>query len=270
MYFTKEKIKKNAKLVRIGMPDELASQMPILKDVLRAMNITIIEKEGYEADDVLGTLSRMGENAGMDVVLLTGDRDSFQLATDKVSIYIPRTKAGKTETENYNRYGYRRRYRRLVVHHAGHARWRRGQHPHQVLPDVREGAVMTTNEERREVARRLRKQADYMALRRDWYEDDREDCVRQGNSAYRNIADSVEKYANNSNRYEEIVRRLADLVDRPTCSNVSEFDDAFVCGECRAEAMLIAKSSSNEYSEVFNAPFQPRYCPNCGREVCYE
>lgn len=77
--------------------------MPILKDVLRAMNITIIEKEGYEADDVLGTLSRIGENSGLDVVLLTGDRDSFQLATDKVSIYIPRTKAGKTETEIFNR-----------------------------------------------------------------------------------------------------------------------------------------------------------------------
>lgn len=88
---------------RKGMPEELAAQMPILKDVLRAMNITIIEKEGYEADDILGTLSRIGENSGLDVVLLTGDRDSFQLATDKVSIYIPRTKAGKTETEIFNR-----------------------------------------------------------------------------------------------------------------------------------------------------------------------
>lgn len=88
---------------RKGMPEELAAQMPILKDVLRAMNITIIEKEGYEADDVLGTLSRIGENSGLDVVLLTGDRDSFQLATDKVSIYIPRTKAGKTETEIFNK-----------------------------------------------------------------------------------------------------------------------------------------------------------------------
>ena len=88
---------------RKGMPEELAAQMPILKDVLRAMNITIIEKEGYEADDVLGTLSRIGENSGLDVVLLTGDRDSFQLATDKVSIYIPRTKAGKKETEIFNR-----------------------------------------------------------------------------------------------------------------------------------------------------------------------
>ena len=88
---------------RKGMPEELASQMPILKDVLRAMNITIIEKEGYEADDVLGTLSCIGEKSGLEVVLLTGDRDSFQLATDKVSIYIPRTKGGKTETEIFNR-----------------------------------------------------------------------------------------------------------------------------------------------------------------------
>lgn len=91
------------KATRKGMPDELASQMPILKNVIRAMNITIIEKEGYEADDILGTLSVMGEKSGLEVALLTGDRDSFQLATDKVSIYIPRTKAGKTETDIFDR-----------------------------------------------------------------------------------------------------------------------------------------------------------------------
>lgn len=91
------------KATRKGMPEELASQMPILKKVLKAMNIVIIEKEGYEADDVLGTLSRIGEENGLEVVLLTGDRDSFQLATDKVSIYLPRTKAGKTETEIFDR-----------------------------------------------------------------------------------------------------------------------------------------------------------------------
>lgn len=88
---------------RTGMPDELAAQMPILKDVLRAMNITIIQKEGYEADDILGTLSRMGEAKGLEVALLTGDRDSFQLATDKTCIYLPHTKAGKTETELFDR-----------------------------------------------------------------------------------------------------------------------------------------------------------------------
>ena len=88
---------------RKGMPDELRMQMPIIKNVLKAMNITIIEKEGYEADDVLGTLSCMGEKDGKEVILLTGDRDSFQLATDKVVIRIPRTKQGKTETENFDK-----------------------------------------------------------------------------------------------------------------------------------------------------------------------
>ncbi|MBR2240557.1 MAG: DNA polymerase I [Clostridia bacterium] len=88
---------------RHGMPDELAAQMPIIKDVLRAMNITIIEKEGYEADDVLGTLAKTGENEGVEVTILSGDRDTFQLATDKVTIRIPRTKAGKTEEDNFDR-----------------------------------------------------------------------------------------------------------------------------------------------------------------------
>ena len=91
------------KATRKGMPEELAKQMPILKNVLKAMNIDIIEMEGYEADDVLGTLARKGEEKGIEVVLLTGDRDSFQLATDKVKIYIPRTKAGKTETEIFDK-----------------------------------------------------------------------------------------------------------------------------------------------------------------------
>ena len=88
---------------RHGMPDELREQMPIIKDILRAMNIDIVEMEGYEADDVLGTLSRYGEKEGLEVTILSGDRDTFQLATDKVTIRIPRTKAGKTETEEYNR-----------------------------------------------------------------------------------------------------------------------------------------------------------------------
>ena len=99
----RHKMYEGYKANRTGMPDELAQQMPILKDVLRAMNITIIEKEGYEADDVLGTLSRMAEKKGLDVALLTGDRDSFQLATNKTCIYIPRTKAGKTETDIFDR-----------------------------------------------------------------------------------------------------------------------------------------------------------------------
>ena len=85
---------------RHGMPDELAEQMPVIKDVLRAMNIDIIEKEGYEGDDILGTLAKYGEKQGLEVTILSGDRDTFQLATDKVTIHIPRTKGGKTEIEN--------------------------------------------------------------------------------------------------------------------------------------------------------------------------
>ena len=88
---------------RKGMPEELAEQMPMIKDVLRAMNIDIVEKEGYEGDDILGTLSRYGEKQGLEVTILSGDRDTFQLATDKVTIRIPRTKGGKTETEEFNR-----------------------------------------------------------------------------------------------------------------------------------------------------------------------
>lgn len=99
----RHKLYEGYKANRHGMPDELAVQMPIIKDVLRAMNITIIEKEGYEADDVLGTLAKVGEAEKVDVTILSGDRDTFQLATDKVTIRIPRTKAGKTEEEDFDR-----------------------------------------------------------------------------------------------------------------------------------------------------------------------
>ena len=88
---------------RKGMPNELAEQMPIIKEILRAMNIDIVEKEGYEGDDIIGTLSKYGEKKGLEVIILSGDRDTFQLATDNVKIHIPRTKAGKTETEIFDR-----------------------------------------------------------------------------------------------------------------------------------------------------------------------
>ena len=94
---------KEYKGTRKGMPDELASQMPIIKSVLQAMNIKVIEKPGYEADDVLGTIAKFGEKNGLDVTILTGDRDSFQLATNKVTIRIPRTKQGKTEIDDFDR-----------------------------------------------------------------------------------------------------------------------------------------------------------------------
>ena len=99
----RHKMYEDYKANRKGMPNELAEQMPIIKDVLRAMNIDIIEKEGYEADDIMGTLSRYGEKQGLEVVIVSGDRDTFQLATDKTTIKIPRTKAGKTETEDFDR-----------------------------------------------------------------------------------------------------------------------------------------------------------------------
>ena len=99
----RHKLYEGYKANRKGMPEDLAEQMPIIKEILTAMNIDIVEKEGYEADDVLGTLSRYGENEGLNVTILSGDRDTFQLATDKVTIRIPRTKGGKTETDLFDR-----------------------------------------------------------------------------------------------------------------------------------------------------------------------
>ena len=106
----RHKMYEGYKANRKGMPDELAEQMPIIKEILQAMNIDIVEKEGYEADDVLGTLSRYGEKQGLDVIILSGDRDTFQLATDKVTIRIPHTKAGKSETDEYNEKKIKEKY----------------------------------------------------------------------------------------------------------------------------------------------------------------
>ena len=90
------------KATRHAMPEELAEQMPIIKDILKQMNITIIEKEGYEADDILGTLSKRAEKDGMEVTIVSGDRDTFQLASKNIKIRIPRTKMGKTETDIFD------------------------------------------------------------------------------------------------------------------------------------------------------------------------
>lgn len=98
----RHKMYEGYKANRKGMPNELAAQMPIIKDVLTKMNITIIEKEGYEGDDILGTFAKIGEAAGLEVTILSGDRDTFQLATEKVTIHIPRTKAGKTEVDDFD------------------------------------------------------------------------------------------------------------------------------------------------------------------------
>lgn len=93
---------KEYKGTRHAMPEELAQQMPIIKEILNDMNITIIEKEGFEADDIIGTVSKLAEKEGHVVTILSGDRDNFQLASNNITIRIPRTKMGKTETEDYN------------------------------------------------------------------------------------------------------------------------------------------------------------------------
>lgn len=95
---------------RRKMPDELAEQMPIIKDVLDAMNIKRVEIEGYEADDILGTLSKKAKEQGEEVILFTGDRDSFQLIEENIIVKLPVTKGGHTETEVYDVEGIYEKY----------------------------------------------------------------------------------------------------------------------------------------------------------------
>ena len=83
------------------MPEELREQVPVMKEVLQAMGIRIIEQAGYEADDLLGTIAKRAEAEGIDVSLVSGDRDLLQIATDRIRIRIPKTKGGRTEIENY-------------------------------------------------------------------------------------------------------------------------------------------------------------------------
>lgn len=87
---------------RKPMPAELHEQVPVLKDVLHAMGIATMEKAGLEADDLLGTVAKRSEALGMEVTVLSGDRDLLQLATEHIRIRLPKTKGGVTETENYN------------------------------------------------------------------------------------------------------------------------------------------------------------------------
>ena len=86
---------------RRSMPDELRPQMPLIKDILSAMNIPILELEGYEADDILGTVAKNNSKQGIQTYILTGDRDSFQLIDENTSIVMPSTKMGKTEYTIY-------------------------------------------------------------------------------------------------------------------------------------------------------------------------
>lgn len=87
---------------RKPMPEELREQVPVIQDVLRAMRVPVIMQGGYEADDILGTIARLAEAEGMEVSLVSGDRDLLQLASEKILIRIPKTKRGGTEIEDYH------------------------------------------------------------------------------------------------------------------------------------------------------------------------
>lgn len=92
---------KEYKGTRKPMPEELLEQFPVMKEVLSAMGIKMMEMPGFEADDILGTLAKRAEKQGMAVSLVSGDRDLLQIATDVIKIRIPKTKGGKTEIEDY-------------------------------------------------------------------------------------------------------------------------------------------------------------------------
>ena len=86
---------------RKPMAPELRDQVPVTKQMLQAMGICIVEKAGLEADDILGTIAKRAEREGMEVVLVSGDRDLLQIATERIKVRIPKTKHGKTTVEDY-------------------------------------------------------------------------------------------------------------------------------------------------------------------------
>ena len=102
---------KDYKGTRKPMMEELREQVPVIKELLQKMNITTVELPGYEADDVIGTLSKKGEKAGMEVDVISGDRDLLQLASDHITICIPKTKKSQTTVEEYNTEGVRKLYK---------------------------------------------------------------------------------------------------------------------------------------------------------------
>ena len=98
------------KATRHGMPEELAMQMPVMKDVLRAMNIPIYECQGWEADDVIGTVGKICSNNGWECVVVTGDRDSLQLIDENVHIKLVITKGGQTTANLYTKERFMEEY----------------------------------------------------------------------------------------------------------------------------------------------------------------
>ncbi len=97
----RHEIYKEYKGTRKPMPEELREQVPVLKETLRAMDVCLVEKEGLEADDLLGTIAQKAEKEGMEVSLVSGDRDLLQIASEHIRIRIPKTKGGRTEIEDY-------------------------------------------------------------------------------------------------------------------------------------------------------------------------
>ena len=98
------------KAQRKPMPEGLAAQMPLAKDVLRAMGITILEKEGYEADDIIGTVARLCEESEISCFIATGDKDDLQLASDKTKVILTVTKSGYNETIIYDDKAVKEKY----------------------------------------------------------------------------------------------------------------------------------------------------------------
>lgn len=97
----RHEIYKEYKGTRKPMPEELREQVPVMKEVLQAMGVLIMEKAGLEADDILGTIAKRSEKEGIEVSLVSGDRDLLQIASEHIKIRIPKTKGGKTEIEDY-------------------------------------------------------------------------------------------------------------------------------------------------------------------------
>ena len=95
---------------RKGMPDELASQMPILKEVLAAMGIPMYELDGWEADDLLGTIARRDEEAGWTTMIVTGDKDALQLVTEQTTVKLVSTRMGRTTTRDMTPPAFREEY----------------------------------------------------------------------------------------------------------------------------------------------------------------
>lgn len=88
---------------RKGMPEELACQMPVIKEILRAMGIAVLEKEGFEADDIIGTVARLCDEAGTECCIVTGDKDDLQLASDTTKVYLTVTARGTTTTDVFDK-----------------------------------------------------------------------------------------------------------------------------------------------------------------------